>query len=75
VLKRSEHITEWIRLTEEKNKSASCVDIPKGRGQPKGGIRAAVRDLGIDLTARESPCSQQTKCHPRNSASDLLLSR
>jgi hypothetical protein len=40
-------IAEWVRLTDG-NKGASCADIPRGRGQPQGGINAAVRDLGID---------------------------
>lgn len=47
---RAEHIAEWVRLTEGKNKGASCADIQRGRGQPQGGINAAVRELGIDRT-------------------------
>jgi hypothetical protein len=29
VLERSEHIAEWVRLTEENNKGANCADIPQ----------------------------------------------
>lgn len=50
VQERSEHIAEWVRLIGEKNKGATCADIPRSRGQPEGGINAAVRDLGIDRT-------------------------
>jgi len=50
VQERADHIAEWVRLTEQKNKSAACADIVKGRGQPKGGINDAVRELGIDRT-------------------------
>lgn len=50
VQERADQIAEWVRLTEEKNIGATCADIQRGRGQPKGGINAAVRDLGIDRT-------------------------
>ena len=50
VTERAENIAEWVRLTGEKNKGASCADIPKGRGQPQGGINAATREFGIDRT-------------------------
>lgn len=50
VLERAEHIAEWLRLTDEQNKGATCADIPRGRGQPQGGINAATRELGIDRT-------------------------
>lgn len=49
-MERANHIAEWVRLTEEKNKGATCADTPRGRGQPQGGINAAVRDLGVDRT-------------------------
>ncbi|MBS0641340.1 MAG: hypothetical protein JSS43_15810 [Proteobacteria bacterium] len=39
-----------MKLAEETNKGATCADIQRGRGQPKGGINAAVRELGIDRT-------------------------
>jgi hypothetical protein len=48
VTDRLEHIAEWVKLTEEKNKRASCADIPKPC--PKGAIRAAERELGIEHT-------------------------
>jgi hypothetical protein len=44
----ADQTARWIELTDRKNKGASCADIPKGRGQPKGGINAATRELGID---------------------------
>jgi hypothetical protein len=50
VLERSEQVTEWVRLAGDRNKSASCADIPRGRGQPQGGINAAVRELGVERT-------------------------
>jgi hypothetical protein len=50
VVERSEHIAEWIRITDERNIGVTCTGIPRGRGQPKGGIRAAERDLGIEHT-------------------------
>ena len=46
-LERAENEAEWIRLTEEKNNGPSWADIPRGRGQPQGGINAATRELGI----------------------------
>ena len=46
-LERAENEAEWIRLTEEKNDGPSWADIPRGRGQPQGGINAATRELGI----------------------------
>ncbi|MFT2095678.1 hypothetical protein ACMS1Z_13605 [Acidiphilium multivorum] len=49
---QSEHFSEWVRLTAEKNKGATCADIPRGRGQPQGGINAATRELRIDRTER-----------------------
>jgi ParB-like chromosome segregation protein Spo0J len=44
VIERSEHIAEWIRLTEV---SAQVAPNPQG-GRPQGGVRAAARELGID---------------------------
>jgi hypothetical protein len=58
VTERSEHIAEWVRLTEDKQKmaGASCAIQPDAIGrkrsaqQQPSGINAAVRDLGIDRT-------------------------
>lgn len=54
VLERTRHIAEWIRLTEEKQTGVSAQPGPKlsrrgrsGEGRPKGGINAAVRELGV----------------------------
>jgi ParB family chromosome partitioning protein len=56
VQERAEHIAEWVRLTEEglELKLAQVAPVSErgrveGRGN-KGGINAAVRDLGIDRT-------------------------
>ena len=50
VLERSEHIAEWVRLTDEKNKVAQLAP-PAGGKQPRDkGINAAARELGIDRT-------------------------
>jgi ParB-like chromosome segregation protein Spo0J len=51
-LERGELTEEWVRLTEEKVEQVAPLSAEKkgpGRGDI-GGIRAAVRDLGIDLT-------------------------
>lgn len=52
VLQRDEHVAEWIRLTEECSRIspqvAEKINQPKGRGRPKGGVEAVVRELGID---------------------------
>jgi len=50
VQERADNVARWVKLTGDKNKGATCADIPKGRGQPQGGVNAAVRDLGIDRT-------------------------
>ena len=48
-LERSEHIAEWVRLTDE-HSGATCATKPgAGRGSV-GGVRAATRELGIDRT-------------------------
>lgn len=52
VLERSDHISEWIELTEqkiaeEKNKLTNCESNKRTRGQPEGGIEAAERELGL----------------------------
>ena len=55
-LERSEHIAEWVRLTEGKLQSAQPAPIlasatnPKGAGRKESGINAGVRELGIDRT-------------------------
>lgn len=60
VLERSEHIAEWIDLTEkqiEHQNSVSAQIAPKlsGRGRanegrPEGGLNAAARELGVERT-------------------------
>ena len=53
VLERSEHVAEWVRITDEKASGATCATKP-GHGQGSvGGIRAATRELGIDRTAAQ----------------------
>jgi hypothetical protein len=48
-VERAEHIAEWIRLTEEKDKPAQVGQVfPKGGRGHKGGINAAARKLGIE---------------------------
>jgi ParB-like chromosome segregation protein Spo0J len=48
VMQRSEHVAEWIRLTDERRQSAQLE--PKGPigHRPPSGINAASRELGID---------------------------
>jgi ParB family chromosome partitioning protein len=48
-LERSEHVAEWVRLTEEKLAQVGPVSSKGGRGN-EGGINAAARDLGVDRT-------------------------
>jgi len=49
VQKRADHIAEWVCLTGDAS-GATCATKP-GAGQgSKGGIRTAVRELGIDRT-------------------------
>lgn len=54
VLERSEHIAEWVRLTEEALAQQPAQLAPPvkkhGHSQQPGGINAAVRELGIDRT-------------------------
>ena len=50
---RSEHIAEWVRLTEAKVAGATCAGHDatgrkRSAQQQPGGINAAVRELGID---------------------------
>lgn len=51
VQERADHIAEWIRLTEDKMGQlapfSSNAKTGAGRGN-KGGLRAAVRDLGVE---------------------------
>ena len=53
-LERSEHIAEWVRLTEQKKPAAQVAPLEIGYGKPPpqkaGGINAATRELGIDRT-------------------------
>jgi ParB family chromosome partitioning protein len=46
-LERSEHLAEWLRLTD--GVSAQLAPKPKG-GRPEGGVNAAARELNIDRT-------------------------
>ncbi|ACI98702.1 hypothetical protein [Rhodospirillum centenum] len=47
VQERAEHIAEWVRLTADKG---AQVAPPGGRQPHDKGIKAAVRELGIDRT-------------------------
>ena len=54
---RADHIAEWVRLTEEKQKNDAAQVAPHRKaGQQPGGINAAVRELGIDHTIFTRPC-------------------
>jgi hypothetical protein len=46
-LERSEHVAEWIRLTEASQVSAQVDPKPQG-GRPEGGVNAAARELGVE---------------------------
>jgi hypothetical protein len=48
VQERAEHIAEWVRLTGDKQ--GAQVAPPGGKQPHSKGIKAAVRDLGIDRT-------------------------
>jgi hypothetical protein len=48
-LERAEQIAEWVKLTGEKLGQVAPVSAKGGRGN-EGGVRAAVRDLGIERT-------------------------
>ena len=75
VLERSEHIAEWVRLTEEKQAAVSAQLAPKlsargrsGEGRPESGINAAVRELGVERTqalAARPPGRWSEKCGTR----------
>ena len=46
---RTEHIAEWVRLTEEKQREVSAQLAPKSQsGRPEGGVNAASRALGTE---------------------------
>jgi ParB-like chromosome segregation protein Spo0J len=48
VQERSDHIAEWIKLTEEKARKVAQVGPPSGGAQPKErGIRKAAAELGV----------------------------
>ena len=49
-LERNEHIAEWVRLCERRQKEVSAQIAQKPGGRPEGGISAASRELGIDRT-------------------------
>ena len=46
VLERSEQVSEWVRLAEEREVLAQLAPKPQG-GRPQGGTRAAARDIGV----------------------------
>lgn len=54
-LERSEHLAEWVRLTEQqqeadkakKPKAVSAQSAPKKKGRPQEGVRAAARELRV----------------------------
>jgi hypothetical protein len=51
-LQHDEQVAEWIRLTDRKEiLSQAAKELPRGRGQPKGGINAAAKELGVDKDA------------------------
>ncbi|NJL50560.1 MAG: ParB N-terminal domain-containing protein [Blastochloris sp.] len=54
-LERAEHVREWVRLTEQKNIGASCADIPRTRGQPKGGINAPSATWALNAPKHSAP--------------------
>jgi ParB family chromosome partitioning protein len=52
---RSAHIAEWVRLVDERAKQQNLISRQvaaktksRGRGRPKGGVKAASRELGLD---------------------------
>src|SRR5262249_52007282 len=52
-LEEKEHIAEWIRLSEERERIKAQVapmKKPHDRGRPNQGINAASRELGIERT-------------------------
>jgi hypothetical protein len=49
VLERSEHIAEWVRLTDLISLQ-SATKIPEGRGRPESGLSKASRELGLEKT-------------------------
>lgn len=76
VLERSEHIAEWVRLTEEHARSHEAQLAPHRKaGQQPGGINAAVRELGIDRTEAQrsvnvSKLSEEAKDAAREAGLD-----
>lgn len=50
-LERDEHIAEWVKLTEEKK--GAQVAPPGGKQPHDKGIKAAVRELGVDRTSAQ----------------------
>lgn len=51
-LERSEHVAEWVRLTEESSRISAQpeqkTEAPKKRGRPSVGVSSAARELGIE---------------------------
>lgn len=76
VLERSNMADEWIALTEAKqtNIGATCADIPRGRGQPQGGINAAVRELNIpEATAQRAVKAESLPAEAKALADEAKL--
>ncbi len=48
-LERSEHIAEWVRLTDKIGQVAQFSKVGAGRGN-EGGISAAAREIGVERT-------------------------
>ena len=60
VLERSEHIAEWVRLTDGQPKAQVAPSLHTG-GRSDKGINAAVRELGIGRTeAQRAPTRRPT---------------
>ncbi|WP_131311906.1 hypothetical protein [Siculibacillus lacustris] len=83
VLEHDEHVSEWVRLTEEREVSAQVAPkLPSvgvgrgvGGGRPESGINAAVRELGIDRTGAQravkvASISEQAKAAAREAGRD-----
>ena len=74
VAERAEHISEWMRITGEKQSAQLGPKGPIGH-RPEGGINAAVRDLGItrqegQRAAKIAKLSPETKEAAREAGID-----
>jgi ParB family chromosome partitioning protein len=49
VLERSTQTARWIEITDKLSQAAK--ELPRGRGQPEGGINKAAREIGVDKDA------------------------